>query len=137
MDKSKKLDVKTGGVINFTTGTNYVMGHWNLSVEKSSNVVCTVMWHIIRAAKESDHPQTSNSNGRRQRKHWLSDDMEKKQEMEEESGNVHREESKCEGIYKREEANDRDGGEKKEEEMKTNEMREKENKNGIQVQTRR
>ena len=56
MDKSKKLDVKTGGVINFTTGTNYVMGHWNLSVEKSSNVVCTVMWHIIRAAKESDHP---------------------------------------------------------------------------------
>jgi hypothetical protein len=55
-DKKSKLQVKTGGIINFSTNTNYVFGHWDRSLHKGSNLVCTALWHIIRAAKMSDHP---------------------------------------------------------------------------------
>jgi hypothetical protein len=37
-------------------GTNYVFGHLQGRVNKGSNSVCDLLHHVVKAAKESDHP---------------------------------------------------------------------------------
>ena len=56
MQSDGPMSVKTGGIINFSTATNYVFGHWAGSVSKGGNSVATLLWNVIRAAKRSDHP---------------------------------------------------------------------------------
>jgi hypothetical protein len=54
MESAHKMEIKTGGIIDFTTKTNYVFGHFDEFVSKGGNAVSTLLWNVIRASKRSN-----------------------------------------------------------------------------------
>jgi hypothetical protein len=42
----KCVHYQVGGLINFSTSTNYVFTHWE-TVEKDGNVIATLVWEVI------------------------------------------------------------------------------------------